>query len=66
MIQVTQPFLPPKHEYDKLLEQIWEYSDGVFSRTIDTHIQRLRSKLKDAGPYIETVRGVGYRFQNSI
>ena len=51
---------------DLLLEQIWEYSDGVFSRTIDTHIQRLRSKLKDAGPYIETVRGVGYRFQNSI
>lgn len=48
---------------DVLLEQIWEYGDGVFSRTIDTHIQRLRSKLKDAGVYIETVRGVGYRFQ---
>jgi len=48
---------------DVLLEQIWEYGDGVFSRTIDTHIQRLRSKLKDAGGYIETVRGVGYRFQ---
>lgn len=48
---------------DVLLEQIWEYGDGVFSRTIDTHIQRLRSKLKDAGEYIETVRGVGYRFQ---
>jgi len=49
---------------DVLLEQIWEYGDGVFSRTIDTHIQRLRSKLKDAGGYIETVRGVGYRFQD--
>ena len=49
---------------DVLLEQIWEYGDGVFSRTIDTHIQRLRSKLKDAGSYIETVRGVGYRFQD--
>ncbi len=49
---------------DVLLEQIWEYGDGVFSRTIDTHIQRLRSKLKDAGEYIETVRGVGYRFQD--
>ncbi len=48
---------------DLLLEQIWEYGDGVFSRTIDTHIQRLRSKLKEAGPYIQTVRGVGYRFQ---
>ncbi|MCH7624057.1 MAG: response regulator transcription factor [Nitrospinae bacterium] len=49
---------------DVLLEQIWEYGDGVFSRTIDTHIQRLRSKLKDAGVYIQTVRGVGYRFQD--
>ena len=46
-----------------LLEHVWEHGDGVFSRTIDTHIQRLRTKLKEAGPYIETVRGVGYRFQ---
>lgn len=46
-----------------LLENIWDHSDGVFSRTIDTHIQRLRTKLKDAGDHIETVRGVGYRFQ---
>lgn len=46
-----------------LLENIWDHSDGVFSRTIDTHIQRLRTKLKDAGHHIETVRGVGYRFQ---
>ena len=46
-----------------LLEHVWEHGDGVFSRTIDTHIQRLRTKLKDAGRYIETVRGVGYRYQ---
>ena len=45
-----------------LLEHIWEHSEGVYSRTIDTHIQRLRTKLKSAGRYIETVRGVGYRF----
>ena len=50
---------------DYLLEQIWEYGDGVFSRTIDTHIQRLRAKLSDAGKYIKTVRGVGYRFEDS-
>jgi len=50
---------------DFLLEEIWEYGDGVFSRTIDTHIQRLRSKLKEAGKYIKTVRGVGYRFEKS-
>jgi DNA-binding response OmpR family regulator len=49
---------------DFLLEQIWEYGDGVFSRTIDTHIQRLRAKLGDTGKYIKTVRGVGYRFEN--
>jgi DNA-binding response OmpR family regulator len=50
---------------DFLLEEIWEYGDGVFSRTIDTHIQRLRSKLKEAGKFIKTVRGVGYRFEKS-
>ena len=50
---------------DFLLEEIWEHGDGVFSRTIDTHIQRLRSKLKEAGKYIKTVRGVGYRFEKS-
>ncbi len=49
-----------------LLDQIWGYKDGVFSRTVDTHIQRLRSKLKEAGQYIETVRGVGYRFQEIV
>jgi two-component system phosphate regulon response regulator PhoB len=46
-----------------LLEHVWDHGDGVFSRTIDTHIQRLRTKLKEAGRHIETVRGVGYRFQ---
>jgi len=46
-----------------LLEHIWDHGEGVFSRTIDTHMQRLRTKLKEAGRYIETVRGVGYRFQ---
>ena len=50
---------------DFLLEQIWEYGDGVFSRTIDTHIQRLRAKLDGAGKYIKTVCGVGYRFEYS-
>lgn len=46
-----------------LLEHVWDHGDDVFSRTIDTHIQRLRTKLKEAGSHIETVRGVGYRFQ---
>lgn len=46
---------------DFLLSRIWEYNDKVYSRTVDTHIQRLRTKLKEAGAQIETVRGVGYR-----
>ncbi|MBI4382833.1 MAG: response regulator transcription factor [Nitrospinae bacterium] len=50
---------------DFLLEEIWEYGDGVYSRTVDTHVQRLRSKLKEAGKYIETVRGIGYRLQEN-
>ena len=47
---------------DFILEKIWDYGEGVYSRTIDTHIQRLRTKLNKAGGYIKTVRGVGYRF----
>jgi two-component system phosphate regulon response regulator PhoB len=37
-------------------------SGEVTTRTVDTHVKRLREKLGGAGPYIETVRGVGYRF----
>ena len=48
---------------EALLEEIWDHSDEVFTRTVDTHIQRLRQKLEEAGRYIETVRGIGYRFQ---
>ena len=46
-----------------LLNNIWGYDDDVFTRTIDTHIRRLREKLGEAGDYIETVRGIGYRFK---
>ncbi len=47
-----------------LLDEIWEYGDDVLSRTIDTHIQRLRSKLNEAGQYIKTIRGIGYQFNH--
>jgi two-component system phosphate regulon response regulator PhoB len=50
-------------ERDRLLERIWGYSSNVTTRTVDTHIMRLRSKLGDAGSSIETVRGVGYRLK---
>jgi two-component system phosphate regulon response regulator PhoB len=46
---------------DKLLQDVWG-GFNVTSRTIDTHVRRLREKLGDGGSYIQTVRGVGYRF----
>jgi two-component system, OmpR family, phosphate regulon response regulator PhoB len=45
-----------------LLSDVWELDPGVSSRTVDTHVKRLRDKLKSAGRFIQTVRGVGYRF----
>lgn len=44
-----------------LLTDIWGYSDAAQSRTLDTHMKRLRQKLGEHGSLIETVRGVGYR-----
>lgn len=44
-----------------LLSEIWGYSDSAQSRTLDTHMKRLRQKLGDHGSWIETVRGIGYR-----
>ncbi|MBI5587771.1 MAG: response regulator [Deltaproteobacteria bacterium] len=48
---------------DALLDRAWGRDCFVIPRTVDTHVRRLRSKLKGAGKYIETVRGVGYRFK---
>lgn len=47
---------------DMLLERVWGSDINVTARTVDTHVKRLREKLGDNGRYIETVRGVGYRF----
>lgn len=47
---------------DHLLETVWGYDYVGFTRTVDTHVRRLRAKLGKAGDCIETVRGVGYRF----
>ncbi len=47
---------------DMLLNDVWGVQVDVTTRTVDTHVQRLRKKLGDAGNYIETLRGVGYRF----
>jgi two-component system phosphate regulon response regulator PhoB len=48
-----------------LLEDVWGMEADVTTRTVDTHVKRLREKLEEAGRYIETVRGVGYRFAGS-
>jgi DNA-binding response OmpR family regulator len=45
----------------RLLEEVWSYDPGRRSRTVDTHIKRLRAKLGSAGALIRTIRGVGYR-----
>jgi two-component system phosphate regulon response regulator PhoB len=48
-----------------LLEEVWGVQPDVNTRTVDTHIKRLREKLGAASAYVETVRGVGYRFADS-
>tara|TARA_Y100001935_G_scaffold186301_1_gene154796 strand:- start:507 stop:1196 length:690 start_codon:yes stop_codon:yes gene_type:complete len=49
---------------DQLLGNVWGYSSDVTTRTVDTHIKRLREKLGSTGNLIQTIRGVGYRFNN--
>tara|TARA_B100000161_G_scaffold140558_1_gene99704 strand:+ start:79 stop:759 length:681 start_codon:yes stop_codon:yes gene_type:complete len=49
---------------DQLLGDVWGYSSEVTTRTVDTHIKRLREKLGEPGDLIQTIRGVGYRFSN--
>lgn len=47
---------------DDLLRDVWDIQADITTRTIDTHVKRLRQKLGKMGDYIETVRGSGYRF----
>jgi DNA-binding response OmpR family regulator len=47
---------------EQLLRDVWEYNNLVDTRTVDTHMRRLREKLGQAAKYLDTVRGVGYRF----
>jgi two-component system phosphate regulon response regulator PhoB len=46
---------------EELLADVWNYSPDLETRTVDTHVRRLREKLGPAGDVIDTVRGVGYR-----
>jgi two-component system phosphate regulon response regulator PhoB len=47
---------------EDLLQEVWGYRNTVDTRTVDTHMRRLREKLGDHAACIETVRGEGYRF----
>ena len=47
---------------DQLLRDVWEYDSLIDTRTVDTHMRRLREKIGPAAKHLETVRGVGYRF----
>jgi len=49
---------------ETLLSEVWGYDSEVLSRTVDTHVRRLRSKLREAADWLVTVRGVGYRIQD--
>ena len=48
---------------ETLLSEVWGYDSEVLSRTVDTHVRRLRTKLGIAADGLVTVRGVGYRIQ---
>lgn len=48
---------------DRLLSDVWDIHAEIYTRTVDTHIKRLREKLGKAGKFIETITGLGYRFK---
>ncbi|MDO5537309.1 MAG: response regulator [Desulfovibrionaceae bacterium] len=50
---------------EQLLERVWGYAFEGYARTVDTHMRRLRAKLGEQQKYLETVRGVGYRFNST-
>jgi len=49
-----------------LMDRVWGYHGDATSRTLDTHVRRLREKLGEAGGHVETVRGVGYRISEVL
>lgn len=51
---------------DQLLRDVWAYNENTDTRTVDTHMRRLREKLGEAAKYVDTVRGVGYRLLDEV
>ena len=50
---------------DQLLSDVWGYSAHITTRTVDTHVKRLREKMGFMGKHVQTIRGVGYRFSRN-
>jgi two-component system phosphate regulon response regulator PhoB len=50
---------------EQLLRDVWGYNSMIDTRTVDTHMRRLRAKLGPAAQMLDTVRGVGYRFREA-
>ena len=48
---------------DQILDNVWDYDYFGDARTVDTHVKKLRAKLKDRGKYIHTIWGMGYKFE---
>ena len=48
---------------EKILDNVWDYDYYGDARTVDTHVKKLRAKLKDYGKYIHTIWGMGYKFE---
>jgi two-component system phosphate regulon response regulator PhoB len=51
---------------DALLADVWGVQPGLTTRTVDTHVRRLRKKLGEVADYVQTLRGVGYRFTTDL
>jgi two-component system phosphate regulon response regulator PhoB len=51
---------------EQLLRDVWGITADITTRTVDTHVKRLRHKLGEASEYVETLRGVGYRFKDRV
>ncbi len=48
---------------EKILDNVWDFDYFGDARTVDTHVKKLRAKLKDSGKYIQTIWGMGYKFE---